>query len=207
MSNRMQILLFLVVFSMQLTCMLAVLRGIIRLDPESGIKTDKEAIYFLLAGSSTGAWYIVCCHGGEPPLRWMGYLVLSVYLTVCAVTDRQICMVYDFLQLPAVAAGAVMGLLRPLPPASGAVLILFALLQYLVFMRLYGKGDGMAFQICSLYIVSEGGSFETLLLHMAIAFAMLGIVQFFRGNINERGNLRSPVPFIPYIACTILWFL
>lgn len=200
-------LLFLGLFGLQMTWMPAVLQVIIRLDPGTGIKMDREALSILLAGSGAGAGYIVCCHGEGQAALGIGYLVLSIYLTVCVVTDRQTCMVYDFLQLPAAAAGAVMALWRPLPPESGAGLIVFALLQYLVFMRLYGKGDGMAFQICGLYIVSGGGDFETLLLHMAAAFGLLGIVQFFRGNINKRGNLKTPVPFLPYIACTVLWLL
>lgn len=200
-------LLFWGLFSLQMTWMLAVLQGIIRLDPESGIKVDGEAICILLAGSGTGAGYIACCLSDGPAAIEIGYLALSVYLTVCAVTDRQTCMIYDFLQLPAAAAGAVMALRCSLPPECGAGLIAFALLQYLVFMRLYGKGDGMAFQICSLYIVSGGGGFEALLLHMAMAFGLLGMVQFFRGNLNKRGNLKVPVPFLPYIACTVLWFL
>lgn len=200
-------LLFWGLFSLQMTWMLAVLQGIIRLDPESGIKFDREALCILLTGSGTGAGYIACCHSEGPEAIGIGYLVLSVYLTICVVTDRQTCMVYDFLQLPAAAAGAVMALLCPLPPECGAGLIIFALLQYLIFMRMYGKGDGMAFQICGLYIVSGGGSFEILLLHMALAFGLLGIVQLFRGNLNKRGNLIVPVPFLPYIACTVLWFL
>ncbi len=203
----MRIMLFLVLFGLQMVWMPAVLRGIIRLDPGSGIKMDRKALGVLAAGSAAAAGYIACFRSEEQPVIWTGYLVLAVYLTICTVTDRQICMVYDILQLPAAAAGAFMGLLRPLPPSAGAVLIFFALLQYLVFMRLYGKGDGMAFQICSLYLVSEGGSLEILLLHMASAFGMLGMIQFLRGNINKRGNLKVPVPFIPYIACSVLWFL
>lgn len=192
-------------FSLQMTWMLAVLQGIIRLDPESGIRIDREALCILLAGSGTGAGYIACCE--EPAAMGAGYLVLSVYLTVCTVTDRQTYMVFDFLQLPAAAAGAVMALLCSPPPECGAGLIIFALLQYLVFMHMYGKGDGMAFQICGLYIVGGGGGLEILLLHMAMAFGLLGIIQLFRRNLNKRGNLKVPVPFLSYIACTVLWFL
>lgn len=200
-------LLFWGLFSLQMTGMLAVLQGIIRLDPQAGIKIDREAICILLAGSGTGAGYIVCCHSDGSAAVWIGYLVLALYLTVCAVTDRQTCMVYDFLQLPAAAAGAAMALRCSLPPESGAGLIVFALLQYFVFMRMYGKGDGMAFQICGLYIVGGGGGLEILLLHMALAFGLLGIIQLFRRNLNKRGNLKVPVPFLSYIACTVLWFL
>ncbi len=48
---------------------------------------------------------------------------------------------------------------------------------------------------------------QTLLLHMALAFIQLGVVQAFKRNINQKGNLKVPVPFLPYIACSLLWFL
>ena len=140
-------------------------------------------------------------------MLWFVYSVLAVYLTVCVFTDLRACIVYDFLQLPGAMAGALFCLSRPLPAGSGAGLVLFALLQYLLFGRLYGIGDAMVFQVCSLYLAGRGGDLRTFLLHMALAFVLLGIVQLLRHNINKRGNLKTPVPFVPYIACSLLWFL
>lgn len=199
--------LFVTMFGLQLMSTTAVLKMISRLDAEHGLKADREAGCILLTGCVAGAGYIACAHGREYPVIWTIYLTLAVYLTVCVITDRQTCKVYDCLQLPAAVSGAALCLLRPVPVLGGAALICFALLQYFLFMRLYGKGDGMAFQICSLYIIGAGGDLEALLLHMAVAFALLGIVQLLRGNINRKGNLKMPVPFLPYIACSLLWFL
>lgn len=198
---------FLKIWGLQLTLVLAVLRLLVTLDPSHGLKADRAALGILLVGCGAGAGYIAHFQAREPPGVWLGYLALAVYLTACVITDIQTCRVYDILQVPAAAAGAWLCLWRPAAPESGAGLILFALLQYLLFMRLYGAGDVMTFQICALYLVGGGGNFVTMLLHMTLAFAMLGAVQIVRGNINEKGNLKTPVPFLPYIACSVLWFL
>ena len=198
---------FLTLWGLLLAGALAVLLLIAGMDPCHGLKTDWGAAGILLAGSGAGTGYILYACGGETPGERAAYLVLSVYLTVCGVTDAQTCKVYDILQIPAAAAGAWLCIRRPVPAESGVGLVLFALLQYLLFMRLYGEGDVMAFQICALYVAAAGGDLLTMLLHMAAAFAMLGAVQLIKGNINGKGNLKTPVPFLPYIAWGALWFL
>lgn len=198
---------FLGIFELQLILTLAVLWLITKSDQEHGLRADREAVEILSVGCCMGAGYIASHHRQEQPIILAGYLILAVYLTVCVFTDRKTCKIYDFLQLPASMAGAILCMARPLPAGAGLGLILFALLQYFLFGRLYGQGDVMAFQVCSLYIIGEGGDFQTLLLHMALAFAILGVIQLFRKNIDRRGNLKTPVPFLPYIACSLPWFL
>lgn len=39
---------------------------------------------------------------------------------------------------------------------------------------------------------------------MLVSFGILGMVQLLRHNINAKGNLKKPVPFIPYIALAFL---
>ncbi len=195
------------VFSLQLTLVIGVLKVISLLDHTYKCVGDKTTAGILAAGCCAGAGFIFrnCPRG--PPMLWFVYSVLAVYLTICVLTDLRACIVYDFLQLPGAMAGALFCLSRPLPAGSGAGLVLFALLQYLLFGRLYGIGDAMVFQVCSLYLAGRGGDLRTFLLHMALAFVLLGIVQSLRHNINKRGNLKTPVPFVPYIACSLLWFL
>lgn len=192
---------------MQLVLTLAVLWLITKSDQEHGLQADREAVEILSVGGCMGAGYIASHHRQEQPVILAGYLILAVYLTVCVITDRKTCKIYDFLQLPASMAGAILCMARPLSAGAGLGLILFALLQYFLFGRMYGQGDVMAFQVCSLYIIGEGGDFQTLLLHMALSFAILGVIQLFRKNIDRRGNLKTPVPFLPYIACSLPWFL
>lgn len=198
---------FLGIFELQLVLTLAVLWLITKSDQEHGLQADWGAVGILSAGCCMGAGYIASHHRQEQPVILAGYLILAVYLTVCVITDRKTCKIYDFLQLPASMAGAILCMARPLPAGAGVGLILFALLQYFLFGRMYGQGDVMAFQVCSLYIIGEGGDFQVLLLHMALSFAILGVIQLFRKNIDRRGNLKTPVPFLPYIACSLPWFL
>lgn len=198
---------FLRIFELQLILTLAVLWLITKSDQEHGLRADREAVEILSVGCCMGAGYIASHHRQEQPVILAGYLILAVYLTVCVITDRKTCKIYDFLQLPASMAGAILCMARPLPAGAGLGLILFALLQYFLFGRLYGQGDVMAFQVCSLYIIGEGGDFQTLLLHMALSFTILGVIQLLRKNIDRRGNLKTPVPFLPYIACSLPWFL
>lgn len=200
-------MLFLKLFGAQLTLTLAVLKLVTALDREHGLRADRAAGGILLAGCCLGAAHITSLCGSQQPMLWPGYLVLAIYLTVCSITDFQTCKVYDILQVPAAVAGAILCLLQEPLPRGGSGLVLFALLQYLLFMRFYGEGDVMAFQICSLYLVGKGGDLQTLLLHMALAFTLLGAVQALGRNINQKGNLKVPVPFLPYIACSLLWFL
>lgn len=203
----MHMVFFVEIFGLQLALTLAALRLITRLDPGHGLRADWESAGIVLTGCCVGAGYIACHYRQEQSIMWVGYLILAVYLILCVITDRQTCKTYDFLQVPTAVAGAFLCMARPLPAGGGAGLILFALLQYFLFGRMYGQGDVMAFQICSLYIIGAGGDFQTLLLHMALSFAILGVIQLFRKNIDRRGNLKIPVPFLPYIACSLLWFL
>jgi len=198
---------FLKLFGLQSILVWAVLKLITILDQGHGLKADWATGGILLAGCCLGAGYTVRLCGPQQPVLWVGYLVLALYLTVCAITDLKTCKVYDILQVPTAVAGAVLCLQQAPLPEGGRGLVIFALLQYLLFMRFYGEGDVMAFQICSLYLVGRGGDLQTLLLHMALAFVLLGAVQAFRRNINRKGNLKVPVPFLPYIACSLLWLL
>lgn len=194
-------------FGLQMLLSLAALWLITKFDPQHGLRVEGETAGVLALGCCIGAGCIRYYRNRGQTEMWEAYLVLAVYLTVCTVTDRQTCKTYDFLQWPTSVAGALLCLTRPLPTGAGVGLVLFALLQYFLFGRLYGQGDVMAFQICSLFLIGAGGDFQLLLTHMALAFAMLGAVQLFRHNIDRRGNLKVPVPFLPYIACSLIWFL
>lgn len=133
--------------------------------------------------------------------------ILAAYLLLAALTDMQTCQVYDFLHLIG-AVGGLWAMWIMQPDISCLVsLILFWLLQRMLFMRMYGEADGMAFLVCALYESCSGTGLLTYLLHMAAAFLLLAVVQGFRHNINEKGNLKQPVPFVPYIIWTVWGFL
>ncbi len=73
-------------------------------------------------------------------------------------------------------------------------------LQLLLAGRIYGRADGYAFCACALTEALLGISAVGFLLHMLFAYCLLFAVQLARRNINGRGNLRRPVPFLPYIT-------
>lgn len=79
-----------------------------------------------------------------------------------------------------------------------AVLV-FVMLQQLLFSRMYGKADCHAFSVCALAECGNAVGMVGFLLQMFLSVVLLTIVQLFRGNVTPRGRLREPQPFIPYI--------
>lgn len=79
----------------------------------------------------------------------------------------------------------------------------FIALQFLFFKKLYGTADCFAFSCCGIFLGAFGGGIRECLLHMLLSIGILGIIQFFKGNIDRRGDLRHPKAFIPYISAAL----
>ena len=201
-------------------------RIILAYAPEPRLIIDRKVyqgilLYSLMAGS-----YI------EVFLKhwdWYGQLacgVLGAYLLVASIQDMQSCQVYDFLHLLAAPVGLLLLLMAPAEAAGAGIqaqttnemlsaqaggkilsLLVFAAIQFGIFMRMYGAADGIVFLVCAIYESRFGEGLLTYLLHMGASFLVLGVVQGFRKNINSRGNLKEPVPFVPYITATVWFFL
>lgn len=127
-------------------------------------------------------------------------------LLAAAVMDWWERMVYRFVWL---AAGAAAGLLLCGKICDGTVwlhLIIYVVLQELFFARFYGRADCHAFCVCAAMLTVLGMSFRDYLIHMALVFGSLTLIQGMRGNITKNGQLRSPVPLVPYIVAAF-WFL
>ena len=113
--------------------------------------------------------------------------------------------VYNFLWWIAGAASLIliwergMGNLELLLPWG-----VFCGIQLLLFSRMYGKADCYAFCVCALYGSGKGWGFYEALVHMFLAFSMLAVVQLVRRNVNTAGNLKYPVPFLPYITASYI---
>lgn len=140
-------------------------------------------------------------------MRQICLLIFYLAFGKAVIMDRKTRSVYRFLWWIAGGAGAMLLLssgaltVREAPERIGG-LLLFAMLQFTLFSRMYGLADCYAFTCCSMVLCSLGGGIREYLLQMLLAILLLGIVQLFRKNVNRRGNLREPVAFLPYIAAS-----
>ncbi|MCM1045766.1 MAG: hypothetical protein NC417_09660 [Candidatus Gastranaerophilales bacterium] len=130
---------------------------------------------------------------------WIG--VVAGGLWFACRTDLRYSLVYDYTWWMSAAAGAC--LLYPSLPRYPTLLwqlVIFFLLQRGLFGRFYGRADVYAFCVCALVEASWGMGLKWYLLHMSAAFVLLAAVQGRRHNIGRDGNLKTPVPFLPYIT-------
>lgn len=163
----------------------------------------KEQIYCWLGLSVINGVYVGMLCGlkdaGKNSGLWIG--VMAGGLLFACLTDLKCRFVYDYTWWMAAAAGAC--LLYPSLPRHPAVLwqfVVFFLLQRGTFGRFYGRADVYAFCVCALTEASLGMGLQWYLLHMSAAFVLLAAVQGSRHNIGRDGNLKTPVPFLPYIT-------
>lgn len=176
-----------------------------RKDPDCQIRMNRKVIgSMIMYCMAAGAW-IQCCLGYW---EWNGQLAcgcLAAYLLAATIQDIQCCEVYDMLHILALPSGIIW--LIGVEQEKIFSLLLFALLQFGIFMRMYGAGDGYTFLVCAVYECRFSAGILTYLLHMAAVFLLLAIVQCWKRNIARSGNLRRAVPLIPYITATVWLFL
>ncbi len=187
-------------------------------------------------GSSDGDWKIVFSPGEERMvmavclaqaadlvrdhgnLTWPARCLLGILggcLLMACMTDLREQVVYRFVWW---VGGAASGLLLLLRFARGGwpgwiffaadmmVLALYILTQQGLFGKMYGRADCHAFCVCAAAQTGLGRGFQDYVLHMAVAFLGLVLIQGVRKNIASDGNLKKPVPFMPYIALSFwLW--
>lgn len=148
---------------------------------------------------------------GEP---WQGRFLLSVIggaLLLASVTDLLLCQVYNFIWWPALCAALILlgqqwhlcrlyGLREDAFWERLCFLVLFVILQLMVFGRMYGRADSYAFCVCAAAGAARGMDGQGMLVHMLLAYGFLLLAQAFCRNIDRRGNLKRKVPFVPYIV-------
>lgn len=142
------------------------------------------------------------------PTLWA---VIAACLLFACVTDCKTCQVYNFTWwISGTAAVLLLAACEngvSLECAGG--LGLFIILQLKFFSKLYGRADCYAFCVCATAEAAAGLRLAGFLAHMLGAFCLLAAVQGIRGNIDKRGNLKRPVPFLPYITLAfwaLLWY-
>gem|GEM_PF-1470110 len=184
-----------------------VLNLVMRYDSEHNLKRDEPVNRIILfAGMAAALWLTLF-----KPLWRIGEIFLAgiffSYLLLASLVDIQTTQVYDFLHILGALAGLLLCLLNRTLSEMAASIVLFWLVQRFLFSRMYGKADAKAFWVCALFEAGTGGGLKVYFMHMAAALLLLSVVQVFRHNINNKGNLIVPVPFLPYISITVLLFL
>lgn len=158
------------------------------------------------ASAEAGCIAMLCvkrCSVGE----WLMWGIMGGSLLLACVTDRLLGQVYNFTWWIFLTATALLWCMRENPlwgsdmdcESLGWVMVYLGL-QLLFAGCVYGRADSYAFCVCALAQTLLGIPAAGFLVHMSIAYALLFVVQLARRNIDGEGNLRKPVPFLPYIT-------
>lgn len=144
-------------------------------------------------------------------MRGILWGVIAVCLLFACITDCRTREVYNVTWWAAGAAAAMLLLAERerLDIYFLLELVFFILLQLLLFPKMYGRADCYAFSVCAVAEAAAGLSLAGFFLHMLLSFIFLAFVQALRHNIGKGGNLRQPVPFLPYITLAfwaLLWY-
>lgn len=163
---------------------------------------------WILAGAAAELACIMAFTGSGPGYEVFLWEIIGGSLLLACVTDSLLCQVYNFTWWIFLAAAlALFCCRRSALMESQSVnvdvlgwLFVFVGLQLLLRGRIFGIADSYAFCVCSLAETLLGISVRGFLTHMLLAYLLLFAVQLFCRNINQKGNLRRPVPFLPYIT-------
>lgn len=163
---------------------------------------------WILAGAAAEFIGIMMFAGDSPDCEKLLWAVIGGSLLLACVTDSLICQVYNFTWWIFLAAAlALLWCRRNALMESGFIcsgmlggMLLFVGLQLLLGGHIYGCADSYAFCACALAETALGISAAGFLTHMLLAYLLLFAVQLLRRNLNRKGNLREPVPFLPYIT-------
>ena len=170
------------------------------LDPDHGLFFGKRDIFMICLGSVVAAAVWAWTTAEMEPMMRVVWLLIHILFLSCSMTDHQTYQVYDISQYVGVCLTGYLVFQSAVFIWHGVSVLLFVLLQYFIFMRLYGKADGMIFLTAALAETSLGGDICTYLFHMILSYLLLSVVQGVRGNIRRKGKLARPVAFLPYIT-------
>lgn len=165
---------------------------------------------WILAGAAAELGGIMVAARDSPLCEKLLWGCIGGSLLLACVADSLICQVYNFTWWIFLAAALALFWRRQsalMERESGMMciemwgwLFTYVGVQLLLAGRIYGRADSYAFCACALAETAWGISVRGYLTHMLLAYLLLFTVQLFRHNLNRRGNLRRPVPFLPYIT-------
>jgi len=135
-------------------------------------------------------------------LRLAGLSGFAGCLLAACIMDLETKEVYRYVWVTAIIPLAI--LLRtadkPVSTAEWTELVIFILLQQILFSRMYGRADSHAFCVCAAVFIISGDGFAGGVMHMAVSFLLLCIVQIYKKNVTALGRLKEPVAMLPYIT-------
>lgn len=140
--------------------------------------------------------------GGERGyfLRILLLGIVSGGLLAAWVMDVETHLIYDFVWWISGSAAGILWMISGNVQAVWWDVLCFMILQQLLFGRLYGRADCHAFCVCAPALGAFGMIMQDYLIHMLIAFCILTATQLIRGNVDCKGRLKVPVPFLPCIV-------
>ena len=132
-------------------------------------------------------------------LRLLAGWLLAGGLLSAAYMDLRNCWVYNYVWWWCLPGAGILGVTAHGEFHGIIAVLVFVMLQQVIFSKMYGRADCHAFSICALAECGNVVGMVGFLLHMLLSVLLLTTVQLLRGNVTPRGRLREPQPFIPYI--------
>ncbi len=132
-----------------------------------------------------------------------GGVLCAVGMISAAWMDLRRREVYDFLWwIALVGAGMIYAGMGGggREPARLYYLAIYFLLQEAVMVRCYGRADSHGFCVSALILGVCGLPMRGIVLHFAISYLFLFLVQLLRKNVGSGGKLKEPVAFVPYLV-------
>lgn len=166
----------------------------------------------LLWGSFLGWYPALACSSFATGI--ISCAVLGCFAAAAIMDSRELC-VYRYVWYPAVCCSLVLFFLKSreagifctgvhyLPERYFAGLLLYVFLQEALFAKFYGRADCHGFVVAGVFHYCLGGTFRDCIVHMGITFLELLVVQLCKGNVNCKGNLKRPVPLLPYMVTAL----
>lgn len=162
----------------------------------------------VLAGFSSILAYLAC-------RDMMGGLVGCMFwasLSAAAYSDRLTNEIYDWVYFPGISACMVMMAIQK--PDEGVIvdLIVFLVLQAVLFRHMYGGSDCIAFSMCAMFLALYGYGLLEQMLMMLLTLVLFTIWQGMNRNIHVSRKsirehtffkLKQPDAMIPHIALSM----
>ena len=174
-------------------------------DEENKIKITPKVLCVILLSS-----YILTTLLKVDLINGLKFFYYSCFI-ICNITaciiDFQTKFVYDILQVPVIVIGACFAIYNVNDCGIGMSLFLFALMQGILFKKMYGAADVLFFLNSALLLTTLGYQLKDFLIMMLLSYLLLAIVQIKKRNVSRKGNLIEPVAMFPYILIALAIFL